>query len=224
MSETITLSNRERAILSSYSHMLEGLADYLGCGYELVLHSLESFDHSVIKIINGFHTGRSEGAPITDLALQMLKELEGQEGTPQAIVYFTRNRSGDPLKSTTIPILGDKERIIGLLCINFYLNTPLSDVFSALYSNRLQALSDTQHETFADNTGELIANALREISPEVRSDPTISSNNKNKEIIRRLYLKGVFTLKGSVDEVAHQLSISRNTVYLHLRNLSKTQD
>lgn len=41
----------------------------------MVLHSLEDTEHSVIKIINGHHTGRTEGMPITDLALQMLEEI-----------------------------------------------------------------------------------------------------------------------------------------------------
>ena len=218
MRETITLSARERAILTSYSHMIEGLAAYLGSGYELVLHNLESFEHSVIKIINGFHTGRSEGAPITDLALSMLGRLEEQPGLPRAIVYLTRNRKGEPLKSTTIPILGENERIIGLLCINLYLNTPLSDFFDLQIDRLGNTPQLAQHETFADDTDELIAHALADIVPAVRMDPSISAKEKNKTIIRRLAERGVFSLKGSVEAVSEQLMLSPNTVYLHLRS------
>jgi hypothetical protein len=75
----LTLSAREKAILDSYCDTLEGLAAYLGTGYEIVLHSLQSYEHSVIRIINGFHTGRTEGAPITDLAVAKLRELREQE-------------------------------------------------------------------------------------------------------------------------------------------------
>ena len=217
MRETVTLSARERAILVSYSHMIEGLAAYLGSGYELVLHNLESFEHSVIKIINGFHTGRSEGAPITDLALSMLGRLEEQPGLPKAIVYYTRNRKGEPLKSTTIPILGEGERIIGLLCINLYLNTPMSE-FLDFHMDLLPGTQQAQRETFADDTDELIANALAEIVPAVRMDPAISAKEKNKMIIHRLAERGVFSLKGSVEAVSAQLMLSPNTVYLHLRN------
>ena len=53
-------------ILDSYKSVLDGLAAYLGDGYEIVLHSLHDLDHSVIKIINGHYTGRREGFPITD--------------------------------------------------------------------------------------------------------------------------------------------------------------
>ena len=49
----IELTPTDRQILNSYALMLDGLGAYLGEGYELVLHSLESEDNSVIKIING---------------------------------------------------------------------------------------------------------------------------------------------------------------------------
>ena len=46
-----------------------------------------------------------------------------------------------------------------------------------------------------------------------------SHSNKNKEIIRKLYDKGIFQIKDSVPKIADELNISKNTVYLHLRNL-----
>ena len=71
----VKLTRADQKILKSYIPTLQGLAAYLGSSYEIVLHSLEDYDHSVIGIINGEHTGRRIGAPITDLALDMLDEL-----------------------------------------------------------------------------------------------------------------------------------------------------
>ena len=45
-------------------------------GYEVILHNLESLEHSVMQIVNGHHSGRKIGAPITDLALGMLSQIE----------------------------------------------------------------------------------------------------------------------------------------------------
>ena len=46
---------------------IEGiLADLFGKHCEVVLHSLENLHESVIQIANGFNTGRTLGAPITD--------------------------------------------------------------------------------------------------------------------------------------------------------------
>ena len=86
----IELTATDRQILNSYALMLDGLGAYLGEGYELVLHSLESLDHSVIKIINGHYTGRKEGSPITDLALKMLGELGGIESMTPPCKIETR--------------------------------------------------------------------------------------------------------------------------------------
>ena len=126
----IQLTYVDRVILQSYCEMLDGISKYLGGGYEIVLHSLEDCSHSAIKVINGEHTGRKEGAPITDLALMMLEKIKKQTGDEMAITYFSKNKNGDPLKSTTIALKGENQRIIGLLCINFYLNTPLSELLN----------------------------------------------------------------------------------------------
>ena len=65
----LKLTSLDKKILHSYCQTLDGLSNYLGNGYEIVLHSLEDYEHSAIKVINGYHTGRAEGAPITDLDL-----------------------------------------------------------------------------------------------------------------------------------------------------------
>ena len=118
----LKLTETDRNILNSFSLMLDGLGAYLGNGYELVLHSLESLDHSVIKIINGHYTGRSDGSPITDLALKMLGQLE-QDPSRTVSPYFNKNNSHSLLRSCTIPITGEHGRIIGLLCVNFHIRT-----------------------------------------------------------------------------------------------------
>ena len=115
--KTMILSEVDHKILESYKTVLEGLADYLGDGCEIALHSLEDYDKSVIKIVNGHHTGREVGAPITNLALDMLDKIK-KDGAKFYISYFAKNKRGNPIKSATIAIKGEYERIIGLLCIN----------------------------------------------------------------------------------------------------------
>jgi len=78
-SPKVVFTESDKTILSACSGLLDGLAAYLGDGYEIVLHSLDDLEHSAVKVINGYHTGRTEGAPITDLALEMLEKI-GSEG------------------------------------------------------------------------------------------------------------------------------------------------
>jgi predicted transcriptional regulator YheO len=121
------------------------------------------------------------------------------------------------MKSITIPITGENERIIGMLCINFYTNLPLSEVLAKFMPN-----DSNLHvaETFTDNIDDLIISALDEAKSKVLSNPSIPTSNKNKEIISLLSEKGIFNLKDSVVKVATYMGISKNTVYMHLRNIS----
>lgn len=212
----VQLTKTDREILASYQAMLDGLADYLGDAYEFVLHSLEDLDSSVIKIINGFHTGRSEGAPITNLALDVMKQIK-DEKLPGFISYFAKNKFGEPLKSTTIIIYGEKQRIIGLLCINFYLNTPMFSVIKNIM-DQADLIQVNNEEHFADCSADMISKAVEKARNDVEADASIPVTLKNKQIITQLESQGIFNMKNAVTTAAKILRISKNTVYLHLRN------
>lgn len=199
-SPEVQFTPEDRLILDSYCQMLDGLAQYLGTGYELVLHSLEDLEHSAIRVMNS-HTGRSEGAPITELALTMLGRIHAQT-QGDTVCYSSTNRDGKPLRSCTIAIRGSEQRIIGLLCINFYMDTPLSQLLETISPAQSQPVA----ETYVQNSTETDAEGLA------------GSVLRNREIVSKLYASGIFNIKDAVIQVADCLNISKNTVYLHLRH------
>lgn len=214
------LTKTDRLILESYVTMLSGLSAYLGSAYEISLHSLENYQHSVIKIFNGYHSGRHEGAPITDLALNMLTRIQDDSGMDLGVYYsyHTTNKSGENLKSSTIPIYGENGRIIGLICINLYLDSPLSEILESLAEKKEREKLDEHFSTSVDDT---IINIVSEVKNQVMFNSNIPAVNRNKTLIEVLYKKGLFNMKDSVSLVADILGISKNTVYLHLRNIKK---
>lgn len=217
--EKIKLTKVDKLILDSYASMIEGLSAYLGSVYEISLHSIEDYNHSVIKIMNGYHSGRSAGAPLTDLALNMLKRVKDQ-GISASESYTSYNAispSGERLKSSTIPILGENGRVIGILCMNLYLDSPLTEVLQTIVGNQTE---QTRQENFANSMGDTITHAVTDARNQVMHNPSIPAANKNKELIRILYGKGIFNMKDAVVLVADALGISRNTVYMHLRNMN----
>lgn len=215
--KNIILTKTDKQILESFKSVLDGLASYMSSSYEFVLHSLEDLSSSVIYIINGEHTGRKIGAPITDLALKMLDEISNDQ--VDYIVYFSKNKEGEPLKSTTIAIRGENNRIIGLLCINLYLNTPFSEILESFAPNITKENREANlKEVFTQSSDDLIKTTLEEVSLEVLKDDSILPSNKNKVIIEKLYDKGIFQLKDSVIKVESLMKISKNTVYMHMRN------
>jgi predicted transcriptional regulator YheO len=212
-------------IMDSYKKMMDGLADYLGTGYEIVLHSLEDLEKSVVKIINGEHTGRKEGAPITNFALNILFQL--QEGSKyNHLTYFSEGKHGEVLKSCTILIRGENERVIGMLCLNFYLDTPLSTFISAFQGNTplqagpgYHAAAPPVKEWYSSDTDDLLLHAVQDAKERVDADPRVNSSLKNREIVRLLNEQGLFNFKNAVIQIAEMLNISKNTVYMHLRAL-----
>jgi len=216
---TTKFTKVDRMILESYKDFAEGLSDYLSNCYEIALHSLENLDSSVIKILNGFHTGRKEGAPITDLALEMLAKLRATDDKPY-ITYMCKNKKDEPLRSTTIAIKGERGRIIGVMCINFYLDSPFSDVIASMCTVDGKPTA-SRSENFAENVSETVEKSVVRARQHVMDDESIMPSLRNREIVRELYQNGVFNLKDSVVCTANLLGISKNTVYLHIRNLSE---
>lgn len=216
----VILSKTDRYILESYHDIAEHMANFWGEGCEVVIHNLERLDNSVMKIVNGYHSGRQAGAPISELTLSYLNKMIANENL-RHITYFAKNKRGETFKASTSAILGEHNRIIGLFCINFYLNIPL---FSFLQHFHPQIHTDQDHvsETFVENTEELMLEALETARNAVYSNPSITTANKNKEIIHILAQKGIFNLKDAVVIVANHMGISKNTVYMHLRNQHKS--
>ncbi|EKE4874976.1 transcriptional regulator [Enterococcus faecalis] len=205
--------------------MLDGLGNFFGSTHEVILHSLENLESSAIKVINGHFSNRKEGAPITDMALKMLSQVESEHDYTVK-PYYNKNQKGVILKSSTIPVIGENDRIIGLICINMHLEMPLIDYLQDLLpsgqqNDMSQELKNSEH--FSDNIDELITTSLTKVKQAVESDPNVSHLNQNKEIVIRLYDQGIFNLKDSVIKIADRLGISKNTIYLHIRNHKKEE-
>lgn len=83
---TVLLTESDKMILGSYKNIADALGEFLGSSCEIVIHSLESLDSSIIKIVNGNHSGRMVGAPITDIALSMLSKLEEENADRKSVV------------------------------------------------------------------------------------------------------------------------------------------
>ncbi|MDR2632499.1 MAG: PAS domain-containing protein [Treponema sp.] len=217
-------SETDTLIINSYKTTIDALASYLGEAFEIVLHDLGDLDHSIIKIVNGFHSGRKEGAPITDLALLMLEKINKgkseRNDSERFSTYYSKSKYGKPVKSTTMAIFGENDTAIGLLCINMYLDSPLTSLLQSF------SLDDSRAyiaESFINDSDELIIRVLEKVKHEVTQDTTILASQKNKEIITLLYHQGIFKLKNAVKIISENLGISRNTVYMHVRTLENTE-
>ncbi|MDC7126752.1 MAG: helix-turn-helix domain-containing protein, partial [Spirochaetales bacterium] len=141
-----------------------------------------------------------------------------KDDSSEYFTYFSHNNSGEPMKSTTIAIRGSENKIIGLLCINFFMNTTFAD-FTKMFIPQEGFKYTFEDEFFAGDISELLTKYVNDATLQVRQNKSIPQSLHNKEIINILQQKDIFKMKNAVNEVAKLLDISINTVYFHLRSL-----
>ncbi|WP_369808747.1 MULTISPECIES: helix-turn-helix transcriptional regulator [Photobacterium] len=219
--EPRAFSEHDYVILRSYEAVVDGLAALIGPFCEIVLHSLADLNTSAIKIANGENTGRKVGSPITDLALRMLRDIEGSERNFSR-AYFTRAKGGALMKSITIAIRNSEDRIIGLLCININLDAPFAQILQSFMPTD-EAKQAASSVNFASDVDELVDQTVERTIEEINADKNVSNNAKNRQIVMELYDKGIFDIKDAINRVADRLNISKHTVYLYIRQ-RKTED
>ena len=105
------------ALLRQYVKLTEFLGAALGPDYEVALHDLTDKNRSIVAIANGYISGREIGAPLTNMALSVLKD-ESYEWQDYRLHYSGVSAAGNALRSSTMFIKEDG-KLIGMLCINF---------------------------------------------------------------------------------------------------------
>ncbi|ELI6448449.1 PAS domain-containing protein [Photobacterium damselae] len=208
-------SDRDKEILTSYFRLADTIADFIGPHSEVVIHSFENFEKSVVKIVNGHHTGRTLGSPITDLGLKMLSAYEKTgEVTPKS--YFTQSKDGSLLKSTTCILMGENNRPIGMFCINMNLSFPFPEIIKTLMPDMGHSTMAVS-ENFSSCANDVIDHALDHAITEIENDVSINLKGRNKAITKLLFENGIFELKEATAIVSDRLGITRHAIYKYLR-------
>lgn len=210
------LTREEHFILMHYERMADAIARCFGSACEVVVHSLEDTNRSVVKIVNGHVTGRTIGAPVTDLGLEILAGAHNEQGDVVG-PYTSTTSTGNILHSVTNLIRNNKGRIIGFLCINFNLSASLTEVFSAFGGDDQQSRDSSVREHYSRNVHDLVADTYRGVLEPLRLQEGISPLERNKRVVAALHRKGIFNIKGSVEIVAECMGVSKFTVYSYLR-------
>lgn len=210
----VSFTTKDREILALYFRLAEMVADLVGPHCEVVIHSLESLDKSVVKIVNGHHTGRKEGSPITDMGLKMLR-LFLQTGEVNSRSYFTRNNKGEMLKSTTCVLAGDNNKPVGLFCVNMNLSAPFPDIIRTLMPDMAATLP--MNENFGSSVHDVVEKSTDTIISQVYKDSSVNPKSRNKAVVFQLYENGIFEFKEATSIVSEKLGISKHAIYKYLR-------
>jgi predicted transcriptional regulator YheO len=206
-------------ILKSLKPLVKALGKTLGENCEIVLHDCSNPQNSIIIIVNGYITGRKVGAPMTDLALRMLKSNHKDD---MIINYENKTKDGRKLRSTTVFIRDEKNKIIGCLCINLDLSKYLEvkklvDEFCT--TTKLTKQKEETPETFAQSPKELLHEAFKKAMEQIGKPMNMMQKEDRMRLIELLNEMGIFAIKEAVDLTATELGVSRYTVYNYLRDV-----
>lgn len=192
----------------------DDLARALGPSHEIVLHDLRHPDRSLCHLV-GDVTGRSVGAPATDV---VLGALEAQGDAAENIYNYRTAIHGRPIRSSVI-FVRDGPHIVGAFCLNVDVSVleKMREELAKLMgvdpdqAGRLEVFPNTVESLVDDLLAETLNNA------------GLSANTMFPEdrlsVVATLQARGVFHAKGAVERVADALGVSRFTVYGYLRRL-----
>lgn len=229
---SVSLSDYDKQLLNSYCAFGSCLSSYLGTAYEIVIHSFGENDNFTLKAFNS--NGRiaeekknrnAQGASIDKAsdnargAVEQLRERH-KHGDDPIIIGFGIGVDGNTYKSASIGIVGSQSALIGMICINYNLDAPFSDI---LRNFAIPSYLDSTALPFpvSDNSryDSSLTQTITKVRDNVMNDPTIPAKFKRKEIVRLLNELGVFKVKNAIQISADTLGITIATIYMHIRNL-----
>ena len=223
-------------LLQQFSKLTEFLGRALGPDYEVALHDLTDKDCSIVAIANNHISGREIGAPLTNVALQIIAD-RSYLTSDYRVHYRGVSADGKMLRSSTFFLKDEAGALIGMLCINFddsrykaisdsILGLCHPDAFvetnflfdeQRLAAQTLPEEPESFQHTPRGVAGSEVASVLRDLN--VAADRL--TQDEKMEVVGVLESRGVFLLKGAVKDVAEALCCSPASVYRYLSKLRK---
>jgi predicted transcriptional regulator YheO len=205
-------------LLNQFKSIADGIAATYGKKCEVVVHDFTNLDASIVHIA-GNVTGRSIGAPTTDVLLKLIREGDTDKNV---LNYKTTTHSGKVIKSSAIFIHDENGEAIGCLGINLdvtdfiVMDNILQDFLT--FNNEDK---DENQDIFVGEINQVFEKLIKKHIDEFGKPVSYMSKEDKLTIIQKFDKSGVFLVKGGVDRVAQELGVSRFTVYNYIGELKE---
>lgn len=203
----------------------DAITGNFGENTEVVIHDCSNLESSIVYI-SGDVTHRKIGAPATNLVLNGLKNnIDKME------CYKTVTNDGKILRSTTVFIRDEKQQIIGCMCINYDITDLLCcksamerlTAFPKQANDNSAKTENDENEFFENNVKSIIEKMIAETIEILKKPVELMNKDEKMHFVKILEEKGVFLVKGAVDDVAEMLGVSKFTIYNWLDKVSHKQ-
>ena len=212
--------NSIHPLLNNLIPVVKTISSTFGKNCEVVLHDFSGPQNSIISIENGHITGRKVGDPITDFALASWKKGGfGDNKEDKLINYKTKTKDSRILKSSSVFIKDEKNKIVGCLCINYDLTA--HNMFKNMINEfcNIGELNEEREESFVNDVDEVLDSIINRAIEDINKPISLMQKDDNLKVVEIVDEKGGFMIKGAVDHLAHKLNVSRYTIYNYLEEI-----
>ena len=210
--------SQNREILEHYIKTGEIIAEMFAPYLEVIIHDLQTPEHSIIAIFNNHVTGRNKGDGTSDIGYKKLSDK-----LPDKIVnYNNQSPSGSDLKSSSLTIRNNKDEIIGSMGFNFDLSSFLNiKEFFEIFTKTI-VLDDlpNREQFFMWSVKDEIQQSLNKyISSHDLHGKAL--NRKDKlNVVAYMKKNGHINKKGAISILSELLAVTRPTLYKYIKEIS----
>ncbi|MEA4880808.1 MAG: helix-turn-helix transcriptional regulator [Synergistaceae bacterium] len=210
--------NRVQDEFRLFQSLMKSITSIFGANCEVVLHDLtDGYESTVVLIENGHVTNRQVGDCGSNLGLEVLR---GTVSDGDKYGYFTNTPDGRVLRSSSVYIRNDENKVIGCLCVNFDIsNLMVADkTIRSLISNGEE---NKEEEFFVNDVNQLLDALLKKARDEVGKPVAYMSREEKVRVVEYLDRKGAFLITRSGSRICSFLDISKFTLYSYLDEIHK---
>jgi predicted transcriptional regulator YheO len=209
--------SKNREILEHYIKSGEIIAEMFAPYLEVIIHDLQTPEHSIIAIFNNHITGRKIGDGTSDIGYKKLKDK-----LPDKIVnYNNQSPSGADLKSSSLTIRNRDDKIIGSMGLNFDLSSFVNvkeffEIFTKTFT--LDNLPK-QEEFFRWTVKDEIQQALNKYIASHDLQGKVLNRKDKLNVVTYMKKDGHINKKGAISILSEMLAITRPTLYKYIKEV-----
>ena len=209
--------SQNREILEHYVKVGEVIAEMFAPNLEVIIHDLQTPEHSIIAIFNNHITGRKIGDGTSDIGY---KKLEDE--LPDKIVnYNNQSPSGSDLKSSSLTIRNSDDKIIGSMGLNFDLSSFVNikeflEMFTETFT--LDNLPKRE-EFFMWSVKDEIQQALNKYIASHHLQGKVLNRKDKLNVVAFMKKEGHINKKGAISILSEMLAITRPTLYKYIKEV-----
>ena len=229
--------------------VVDMIARTFGRDCEVVLHDLTQPRNSVVYAANGHVTGREIGQSFDHLITHVLLSKDFKDDV--SANYFFRTGDGTLIRSSTALIKNEDGVVVGAVCVN--LDTSTDTALLRRLREQYQGFLDAAGLPEPEGSGGKTEGPFAASPPQPVKKPEVSEllgghivdmanhlidqivggqdvsqiqRDEKVQMVRFMYEKGLFLIKGTIERVAEKLGVSKVTIYSYLdeiKNVSEGQ-